>query len=99
MTQTNIKPTLLPVIVLNDEKKVIVIDHKWNGKSDRFTITVEGQKTMVPVHMRQYQYKLDDKRTAVTYVLCDDNLSDDQLRNLISSMGPWFYTYGVRVEL
>lgn len=97
---TPVKPTLLPAIVLNDEKKVIVIEHKWNGKSDRFTITVEGQKTMVPVHIRNYEYYLDENkgRKAVVYMLADDRLSDEQLGMLVTSMGPWFYTYGMRVE-
>lgn len=96
----NVKPTLLPALVLNDEKKVTVVEHEWNGKTDRFAMFIEGQKAMVNVHMRQYQFDLDKvkKRKAVVYVLADDRLSDDQLRELISAMGPWFYTYGMRVE-
>ena len=94
----NVKPTMLPALVLSDEKKVKVVEHNWDGKSDRFSMFVDGQKAMVNVHMRQYQFNLAENRKAVTYVLADDRLSDDQLRDLVSAMGPWFYTYGMRIE-
>lgn len=96
----NVKPTVLPAIVLNDDKKVVVVEHNWNGKTDHFSMPIKGQKVMPMVHIRQYEFVLDKvkKRKAVVYVLADDKLSDQQLRDLVSSMGPWFYTYGMRIE-
>ena len=98
---TQVKPTILPALVLDDTKHIIVVEHEWDGKKDRFPMFVEGQKAMVQVHMRQYEYNLDEftkKRRAVVYMLADDRIREDQLSELVSAMGPWFYTYGMRVE-
>lgn len=93
----SVTPQVLPAIVINDDKKMTVVEYDWDGKSDHFAMFVEGFKRMPMVHLRSYKYKLDMQRHAITYVLCDDLISPEQLKEMAGTWGPWLYTYGVRV--
>jgi len=95
-----IKMRLLPVITLNDEDKITVTDYEWDGKKDRFVVTIKDQVTMPIVHLRSYRFTKDTikKQEAIVYLFCDDRISPDQCAEIATNMGPWLYTYGYRSE-
>lgn len=87
----------IPAIVLNDNNKIEIIEYQWDGKSDKFAMYVEGFIRMPMVHLRSYQFALDQYSEALVYVLADDKIHPDQLATVVTKTSPWFYTYGIRV--
>lgn len=97
--QQPIRPRKLPCIYVNDDDKVCVSDYDWDGKSDNFAAFIDGNKIMPMLKLQEYKFTLTETREARTIVLCDEKIPREDLAQIVTSMSPWFYTFGHRITL